>query len=445
MQNRRQLLIIFLIYSGLWLVWFNYSSSQRVREQVTVATIREQARKAETEAANAQLSLSERLQRYQRAISLYQQVYGREGSKSVAIDARYQELRLLERMAKLEPQNTGYFDQAESLLKDMEANLVGKSAQVALDAARPEQLTAIADVGKDAARRLDEVRGSRDRVWRTDIRYRIMDFLVAMTGRQPWFSYWFALVVLTVVLKVLLWPFSKKQFAYMHDMQRIQPKVKELQEKLKDRPADEQQRRMMALYKEENVKLTGGCLPMIMQMVVLIPVYLMVRMYEHQFSKGYFVWIGSDLSQQWPMWLAKNLASFDVPIFLLYNASFIVMSLFQPKPADPQQAQQQKIMTWGLPIIFGVFMWFGKWSSAFMFYWLVQNLIGMWQNWLLRRQFPATPVVATASAAARAAVSTNGGKKPTGAAPSRNGGGGNGTGRTAQPRVHPKKKKRNRT
>jgi YidC/Oxa1 family membrane protein insertase len=127
---------------------------------------------------------------------------------------------------------------------------------------------------------------------------------------------------------------------------------------------------------------------MILQMVVLIPVYNMVRYYEYQFSKGYFVWIGSEWSHEWPMWLGKNLASFDVPMFALYLGSTLLFSLLQPPPADPQQAQQQKIMMIFMPLIFGVMMWFNKWSSAFMFYWLTQNLVSLFQTWRLKIRYP---------------------------------------------------------
>src|SRR5207237_10333255 len=99
-----------------------------------------------------------------------------------------------------------------------------------------------------------------------------------------------------------------------------------------------------------------------------------------------------------PMWFAKNLASFDVPMFALYAGSMVFTSLLQPKAADPQQAQQQKMMTWMMPAIFGVMMWMYRWSSAFMFYWLAQNVIGLWQQWRLLHHFGPTPAPAAASA-----------------------------------------------
>jgi hypothetical protein len=125
---------------------------------------------------------------------------------------------------------------------------------------------------------------------------------------------------------------------------------------------------------------------MLVMMVVLFPVFWMVRDYEYQFTNATFLWVGSELSQNY-WWLAKNLAQFDVPLFAIYLLSTVFYSLLQPKPADPQQAQQQKIMLFMMPLMFGWFMWIGKWSSAFMLYWLVLNIVSMIQSWILMKQF----------------------------------------------------------
>jgi YidC/Oxa1 family membrane protein insertase len=199
------------------------------------------------------------------------------------------------------------------------------------------------------------------------------------------FSYWFALVLITLIIKAVLFPFTKKQFKSMADMQRIAPKMKEVQEKLKGRPADEINRKVMGLYKEEGVNPAAGCVPMVAQMLVLIPLYSMIRMYEFQFQKGYFLWIGSALSRHYPQFLATSLAVPDVPLLLLYLVSMFLTSRLQPPAADPQQAQQQKMMAYFMPIFFGWITWQYAWPSAFTFYWLVLNAISTWQQWHILR------------------------------------------------------------
>src|SRR5262245_45557377 len=284
MQDKNRFLTQLLIMAVIWLVMTHFLWPKNEPAPAPATSMVQQAQQREAEANDPKLSRSDRLKKLQTAIDEYRKIYQREGKSAAGIDARYQELRLLDQEANLEQNRTDYYDQAENLLKDMEANLAHRSATVVLAPGKPP--TTIPDVGKDASNRLAEVRAARDRIHRTDIRYMIMDWLVAMTGRQPAFSYWFALLFLTLVLKAVLWPFTKKTFTYMRDMQRVAPMVKDLQEKMKGRPPDEVQKRLMALYKEHNVSPAQGCIGMILQMVVLIPVYSMVRVYEYQFSKG---------------------------------------------------------------------------------------------------------------------------------------------------------------
>jgi YidC/Oxa1 family membrane protein insertase len=248
-------------------------------------------------------------------------------------------------------------------------------------------------VGQLAREKLEADLIARDQRLRHDPRYQVLDFFVRITGRVPGFSYWFALVLITLLIKAILFPFTKKQFKSMADMQRIAPKMKEVQEKLKGRPADEINRKVMALYKEEGVNPAAGCIPMVAQMAILIPLYAMIRMYEFQFRHGYFLWIGSALSQKYPQLLATSLAVPDVPLLLLYLVSMFLTSKLQPPAADPQQAQQQKMMAYFMPVVFGVMTWKYAWPSAFTFYWLILNAISTWQQWHILRVVgaPARP------------------------------------------------------
>src|SRR5438132_3121310 len=111
----------------------------------------------------------------------------------------------------------------------------------------------------------------------------------------------------------------------------------------------------------------------------------MIRMYEYQFRHGYFLWIGSALAQKYPQWLATSLAVPDVPLLLLYLVSMFLTSKLQPPAADPQQAQQQKMMAYFMPVMFGFMTWRYAWPSAFTFYWLILNVISTWQQWHILR------------------------------------------------------------
>ena len=292
-----------------------------------------------------------------------------------------------------------------------------------------------------AEARLNEVRARRDAVFQHGWKYRVLAFLVDVTGRVPGFSYWFALLVLTVALRLVLWPLNKKQLVSMQQMQRLAPQLEALQEELREkgRPPDEINREVFRFYREHNVNPLAGCLPAILQAFILIPVFYMIREYEYQFTRGYFLWINPDLGSRF-WWIGKNLATFDVPLFLIYMASMVVYSLLQPKPADPDQARTQRMMMIMMPLIFGWMMWTFKWSSAFMFYWLLQNVFSMWQNWTVMRQAPA-PAPATAEPAPGDPLPPMNG----GGAPRRRAGGSSRLTRTSRRRIWPRPRERRGT
>lgn len=217
------------------------------------------------------------------------------------------------------------------------------------------------------------------------ILYKIMDSLVAVTHRIPWFSYWFAIILLTVIVKILITPLTKAQFKGMREMQRIQPLIKELQEKYKgdQRVLGE---KTMQLYKEHGVNPLAGCLPILIQMPILILVYTMIRYYEQQFANGSFLWIGWNPVEHLfniplmgrPVWItAANLAQPDLILLVLYTVSMVVSQRLSV--VDPTQAEQQKMMSIMMPVMF--FFFIGYLPSAFVLYWLTFNILQTWQQY----------------------------------------------------------------
>jgi YidC/Oxa1 family membrane protein insertase len=412
MANQRRFiffLVAYTIFLALW--WSNFSPKQQKPPAPTeiaqqIQTQRDLARKTEQEArtSDTRLSLNDRSKKWDEAIRAYQQIERFAGKGDAAIDAKLQIARIHEERAATDAKNTGDYDQAERIYKDLERHYPRRRAAVTVDGRSTEIV-----VGEYARNKLQTVLAARDRRHQHNILYKVLDLFVALTGRIPGFSYWFALVLITVIIKAILHPFTKRQFKYMADMQRIAPKMKEVQEKLKGRPADEINRKIMALYKEEGVNPAAGCVPMIAQMAALIPLYQMIRVYEYQFRQGYFFWIGSPLSHQHPQYLATSLALPDVPLLLLYLVSMVLTSRLQPPPADPQQAQTQKMMTYFMPIVFGYMTWIYAWPSAFTFYWLVLNLISTWQQWRILRAVGSPSAAPRSGSAGGEGGSTNNG------------------------------------
>ncbi len=225
--------------------------------------------------------------------------------------------------------------------------------------------------------KLAQLRDDIDKRNSGDWKYQIINGLVVLTGKNPSFSYAFALILLAVLVKVLLFPLAKKQYKSQREMQQLQPKIKELQKTFK---GVELNQKTMELYKEHKVNPFGGCAPTLFQLPFLIFIFTAIREYEPAFSHGKFLWVGSDLAHKNPSILGGNLALPDVPLLVMYTLTNYITMRMTPA-ADPQQQQQQNsmaLMTSGM--FFYMFLSY-RWSSAFVLYWLALNLLSIWQTY----------------------------------------------------------------
>jgi YidC/Oxa1 family membrane protein insertase len=203
--------------------------------------------------------------------------------------------------------------------------------------------------------------------------YQVMRLFVEICGGRAWAG----LLLLAVVTRLALYPLTKKQMVSAKRMQELQPELKALQEKYKD---DRQllTRKMMAFYKERGVSPWGGCLPLLLQMPILIALYNGVRLYIYQFSLQGFLWV-------------RDLSDPDLFLLILYTISMVVFQKMTTKatPAtDPQQEQMQKTMAYMMPVLF--FFMFKNLPAAFILYWLGTNIIYSAQQFYINRLTPAT-------------------------------------------------------
>lgn len=389
--DRTRTLITMLVLWGIGFYALQTWGPKPPPPPAQVQNILAEAQKLDTEARkeDPNVALGDRVKKAEQAVGRYEEYYNANKKAPDAPQARFNQINLYDFLARLEGTKVGtkWFDQAEHKLKDMEGALHNRTGTVKVEVGK-ETLERTGDLGQIATERLNQIRADRDAVNKTKITFKILDFLVGLTGHNPAYSYFLALLFVVVVMKVLTFPFQKKQYQYTKDMARIQPLIKEMQEKYKDRPQQEMQQRQMEIFRENNVNIAGGCLPMLVLAFGLWPVYFMVRDYEFQFTYAKFLWIGSGLSDKY-WWLADNLAQFDVPMCIIYILTSLGYSLIQPKPADPQQAQQQRMMMVTMPLMFGVMMFFWRWSSAFLLYWSLLSLVSIYQGWLLNRSFGA--------------------------------------------------------
>ena len=177
-------------------------------------------------------------------------------------------------------------------------------------------------------------------------------------------NYGFAIVILTFLLSLLLFPFRLKQMLSMKKMQVVQPKVKAIQEKYRrykktDPKRAEMNQEIMALYKQHNVNPLGGCLPLVLQMPLLFAFYSLLA-YSIELRQAPFIWWIHDLSAKDPRYV--------LPI-IMGITSFISQKMTPMTPGtDPTQAKMMMIM----PVIFTVM--FINLSSGLNLYFLCSNI-----------------------------------------------------------------------
>ncbi len=171
-----------------------------------------------------------------------------------------------------------------------------------------------------------------------------------------------AIILITIAVKILMYPLTKKQYVSMAKLRNLQPKIQQL----KDRFGDDRQKMgqaMMELYRKEKVNPMGGCLPILIQMPIFLALYWMFMESVELRQAPFFLWI-EDLSVKDPY--------FVLPV--LYGASMFLMQKLQPNTiTDPMQ---QKIMLW-MPVAFSIL--FVVFPAGLVLYWVVNNLISIIQ------------------------------------------------------------------
>ena len=185
----------------------------------------------------------------------------------------------------------------------------------------------------------------------------LLEFIHGLVG-----NWGFAIIVITLLVKGLLFPLTKVQYESMAKMRNLKPKIDELQARYKD---DRQKMgpAMMELYRKEKVNPMGGCLPMLIQLPIFLALYWVFVESVELRQAPFMLWI-TDLSVQDPYYV--------LPV--LYGISMFIMQKLTPMTVtDPMQA---KIMLW-MPVAFSVFfLWF---PSGLVLYWVVSNLVSLGQ------------------------------------------------------------------
>ena len=197
-----------------------------------------------------------------------------------------------------------------------------------------------------------------------------------------------AILALTVLIKLAMFPLANKSFVAMNKMKVLQPELKKLQDRYADDKARLQQE-MMALYKREKVNPASGCLPMLIQIPVFFALYKVLYVTIEMRHAPFIGWI-QDLSAPDPTTIFNlfGLISWAPPEAVAHLGVWPIIMGFtmwlqqklNPQPADPMQAKMFQF----LPFIFTFML--GQFAAGLVIYWAWSNTLSILQQWIITRK-----------------------------------------------------------
>ena len=195
-----------------------------------------------------------------------------------------------------------------------------------------------------------------------------IETLYNITEKLGFGSYGLAIILLTILIKLIMHPLTAKQVQSMKAMQILQPKLKKLQEKYKNNPQMMQQK-IGELYNDSGVNPLAGCLPMLIQMPILMGMYYALFNFDYGGVEPSFLWLPS-LSQTDPIYVLPVLSA--LTIFL------------QQKMSTVEATPQTKMLTIIMPLFIG---WISlNFPSGLVLYWVTMNIVQIIQQWWLSKQ-----------------------------------------------------------
>ena len=186
----------------------------------------------------------------------------------------------------------------------------------------------------------------------------------------PW---WLSIVILTVIVRTLLFPLTVKQVKSMRAMQDLRPEMERIRAKYKDNK-QKQQEEIMKLYQESGVNPFGSCLPLLVQLPIFITMFYVIKDfgYTHpDFTSGGILWF-QDLSVQDPFYVLPILSA----------VTMLAASEITSKHIDPQQRWLMRT----LPVVFTVFLL--TFPAGLFMYWITSNLVTLVQNYVIYNHGP---------------------------------------------------------
>jgi YidC/Oxa1 family membrane protein insertase len=176
-------------------------------------------------------------------------------------------------------------------------------------------------------------------------------------------NYGIAIIILTIVIKILFHPLTRKQYRSMKEMQKLQPKLQTMREKYKN-DREKMNKEMMDFYRTHKINPLGGCWPMLLQIPVFFALYKALLNSIELRHAPFFLWI-KDLSEKDPCYVTP----------IVMGVSMFIQQKMTPSVGDPNQQKMMQFM----PLIFTAM--FLQFPSGLVLYWLVNNIISIGQQY----------------------------------------------------------------
>jgi YidC/Oxa1 family membrane protein insertase len=197
-------------------------------------------------------------------------------------------------------------------------------------------------------------------------------------------NYGIAIIILTILIKIVFWPLTNKSYQSMSDMKKLQPKITELRQKYKN-DKQKMNQELMNLYRTYNINPLGGCLPMILQIPVFFAFYKVLYQAIELRHAPFFGWINDlaapDRLFHFNFSIPLMEPPYGIPVLtIIMGASMFIQQKMSPPPGDPAQA---KIMM-AMPIIFTFI--FINFPSGLVLYWLFNNILSIVQQYYITKK-----------------------------------------------------------
>ena len=214
-----------------------------------------------------------------------------------------------------------------------------------------------------------------------------MTILYELFGKVLYYIYEFigdyglAIVIFSILAKLLLLPINIKQTKSLQATSKVQPEVQKLQKKYKDKP-EKLNEEMMKLYKEHNINPMGGCLPLLIQFPIIIGLYRVLQQPQNYVFESQAVYDAIDKAFLWLPNLAQPDPLHILPIVAALT-TYLYMSNNPTSSAGNEQAEQMtKSMKFISPLLIGFMAW--TFPSGLAVYWVIQNIFTFVQQHFMK-------------------------------------------------------------